>query len=189
MIKFRFLLPILLFTIGSYAQKNKVESIILISVDGLRWQEVFQGADSLLIKDKKYWATTPLERREKLMPFFWETIAKKGQLYGNRNLGNKVNLRNGYWFSYPGRSETLCGYFDPKINSNSYPNNPNVNVLEFVNAQKEYTNKVVTFASWDALGRILNRDRNGILVNLPGEDVIAATMSEAQIRINLKSWV
>ncbi len=182
--KVRFLLPIFLITIGGFAQKNKVENLILISVDGLRWQEVFQGADSLLIKDKKYWAPTPVERREKLMPFFWETIAKKGQLYGNRNLENKVNLRNEYWFSYPGRSETLCGYFDPKINSNSYPNNPNVNVLEFINAQKGYTNKVVTFASWDALGRILNRDRNGMLVNLPGEDVMGANISEAQILSN-----
>ena len=184
MIKYRFLLPIFLFTLAGFAQKNKVENIILISVDGLRWQEVFQGADSLMIKDQKYWAQTVAERREKLMPFFWGTIAKKGQLYGNRNLGNMVNLRNEYWFSYPGRSETLCGYYDPKINSNSYPNNPNINVLEFINAQTGYGKKVVTFASWDALGRILNRDRNGMLVNLPGEDVAGTKLSEAQMLSN-----
>lgn len=168
---YKILLPFFLFAINIFAQRETAQNLILISVDGLRWQEVFKGADSLLMKNKKYWAPTEQERRKKLMPFLWNAIETEGQLYGNREYGNKVNLRNEYWFSYPGRSETLCGYYDPKINSNSYPNNPNLNVLEFVNAQKGYDGKVVTFASWDALGRILNRDRNGMLVNLPGEDV------------------
>ncbi|MEG3657569.1 phosphoglyceromutase [Arenibacter palladensis] len=161
-----------------------MENLILISVDGLRWQEVFRGADSLLLKNDKYWAPTVAERRRKLMPFFWETIAVRGQVYGNRDLGSKVSLRNEYWFSYPGRSETLCGFYDPNINSNAFPNNPNINVLEFINGQKGYANKVVTFASWDALGRILNRDRNGMMVNLPGEDILGANLSEAQILAN-----
>ncbi len=26
------------------------------------------------------------------MPFFWSEIASKGQIYGNRNLGNKVDV-------------------------------------------------------------------------------------------------
>ncbi|QTE22826.1 alkaline phosphatase family protein [Polaribacter cellanae] len=180
MLKIKILALALLLSFISFAQKSKIENIVLISVDGLRWQEVFQGADSLLVKDKKYWAKTANERRKKLMPFFWETIAEKGQLYGNRDLGNKVNVKNEYWFSYPGRSETLCGYYDPKVNSNGYPNNPNENVLEFFNNQTGYKGKVATFASWDALGRILNRDRNGMLVNLPGEDVEGTNLTEAQ---------
>ena len=180
MLNVKLILPVLLLAIHGFAQKSKVENIILISVDGLRWQEVFQGADSLLVKDKKYWANTTDKRRKKLMPFFWETIASKGQLYGNRNFGNKVNLKNEYWFSYPGRSETLCGYYDPNVNSNGYPNNPNENVLEFLNTQNGYKGKVATFASWNALGRILNRDRNGMLVNLPGENVEGPKLTDAQ---------
>lgn len=178
--KMKILWPVLLWSVIGFAQNSKIENIILISVDGLRWQEVFQGADSLLVKDKKYWAETADARRKKLMPFIWQTIAIKGQLYGNRDLGNKVNVKNKYWFSYPGRSETLCGYYDPKVDSNGYPNNPNENVLEFLNKQKGYKGKVATFASWNALGRILNRDRNGMLVNLPGEDVAGKNLSESQ---------
>lgn len=178
--KIKLVALLLIISFGGLAQTEKAENIVLISVDGLRWQEVFQGADSILNKDKKYWAGTASQRREELMPFFWGTIASKGQLYGNRNLGNKVNLRNKYWFSYPGRSETLCGYYDPKIDSNSYPNNPNENILEFFDKQDGYGGKVVTFASWDALGRILNRDRNGMLVNLPRENVQGKNLTQAQ---------
>ena len=59
----------------------KVENFILITLDGMRWQEVFGGVDTALVNDKrfnqndsagimtKYWAATPMERRKKLMPF------------------------------------------------------------------------------------------------------------------------
>lgn len=104
--------------------QNKTRNVVMISVDGCRWQEIFRGADSVLFYTKKYrqqdsasmrakyWGKTVAERRNKLMPFFWNTISKQGQLYGNRDLGNLMNVRNKYWFSYPGRSETLCGYYD-----------------------------------------------------------------------------
>ncbi len=194
--KFKFTLFLLFTLTYSFAQKGKTENLVMISLDGYRWQELFQGADSILIFDKKfrnqdssslfkkYWGVNEKARREKLMPFFWNNIAKNGQLYGNRNLGNKVNVRNSYWFSYPGRSETLCGYFDPNINSNEYPNNPNENVLEFINKQKGFKEKVVTFASWDAVSRIVNRDRNGMLVNIPSEEVKGENLSESQILAN-----
>lgn len=178
--------------VSSFAQKGKTKNVILISIDGYRWQEIFKGADSALLFQKKYrkqdsaelvkkyWAPSANERRQKLMPFFWNTIAKQGQLYGNRDLKNYVNVKNKYWFSYPGRSETLCGYYDPAINSNSYPDNPNENVLEFVNKQKGYQNKVVAFAGWAAVGNILNRNRNKMPVYNPYEDVKEANLTEAQ---------
>jgi hypothetical protein len=188
------ILSLLACTLAGYAQQTK--NIVLISIDGYRWQEIFRGADSTLLFDKKYrkqdsaalfkkyWALSAHDRRQKLMPFFWNTIAGQGRLYGNRDLGNNVNVKNKYWFSYPGRSETLCGYYDEKINSNSYPNNPNENVLEFFDKQKGFKGKVVTFASWDAVYRIVNRERNGMLVNIPGETVKGANLSEAQILSN-----
>lgn len=190
-----FVLLVLLCTMESVsAQKTK--NIVLISIDGYRWQEIFRGADSSLLFNKKYnkqdsialrtsyWATSLWKRREKLMPFFWNKIAKKGQLYGNRDFDNNVNVKNKYWFSYPGRSETLCGYYDPKINSNDYPDNPNENVLEFFNKQNGLENKVVTFASWDVVSKVLNRERNGMLVNIPGETVSSQKLTETQILAN-----
>src|SRR5262245_26443856 len=93
------------FFIMSNAQDEKTENVIVITLDGYRWQEVFSGADEELINTKefshdtaelkkKFWASTPEERRKKLMPFFWNTIASKGQLHGNRNLNSKVNVLN-----------------------------------------------------------------------------------------------
>ena len=139
---------LLLFVANTLAQQHKTKNIIAISMDGYRWKELFRGADSALLFNgkyrsqdsmwvmRKYWAADAKARREKLMPFVWAQIANKGQLYGNRDLGNNVNVKNKFWFSYPGRSETFCGYYDPLVNSNDFPNNPNENVLEFINKQE-----------------------------------------------------
>ncbi|HLW33752.1 MAG TPA: hypothetical protein VKX40_15940, partial [Aequorivita sp.] len=102
---------------------QKTENVVLITFDGLRWQELFAGADSLLVDDSGYvgspealteefWHSDPLKRREMLMPFFWGTLAKEGQLYGNRKYDNKVDCSNSMWFSYPGYNEILTGFAD-----------------------------------------------------------------------------
>ena len=168
------------------------KNIVIFLMDGYRWKELFQGADSAIIFNKrytrgdsawtvtKYWDQDPTERRRKLMPFVWGTIAQHGQLLGNRDLGNKVNVENKYWFSYPGRSEAFTGYYDSAVNSNEYPDNPNVNVMEFIDRQPGFHGKVVTFASWDAVARILNRDRNGMLINIYGEDIQNANPEEQE---------
>jgi hypothetical protein len=98
----------------------------------------------------KYWGNNEIGRREKLMPFFWKTFAVKGQAYGNRDLGCNVNVKNRYWFSYPGYNEIFTGYPDSLINSNDYPANPNVTLQEYVNQQPGYKNSVAAFTSWVA---------------------------------------
>lgn len=178
------------------AASGKTQNIVVILIDGYRWQELFRGAELDLLENKKYntsdslqrirkyWSDDVNERRKKLMPFTWNYIAKHGQLYGNRNLGNKVNVMNPYWFSYPGRAEVLSGFVDTAINSNEYPSNPNTNVLEFINSQKNYEGKVVTFACWRATGRCLRKDKSNMLINVPWEDIEGEHLSEAEVLAN-----
>jgi hypothetical protein len=157
--------------------KPKTENVILITFDGLRWQEVFTGADKKLISDKtvvedtaalkkSFWANTPQERRQTLMPFFWNVIAKQGQLYGNRNASNKVNTTNKMWFSYPGYNEILSGSADDaRVNSNDAVDNPNITVLEVLNKQNQFKGKIAAFTSWETFPWIINTKRSGIPVN------------------------
>jgi Metalloenzyme superfamily len=158
------------------AQEVKTENIILITLDGYRWQELFGGADEELINNKesshdtaelkkKFWAPTVGERRKKLMPFFWNTIASKGQLHGNRQLNSKVNVLNQYWFSYPGYNEILTGYPDTAVNSNDKNLNKNLTILEYLNKQPDFKNKVAAFTSWDCFDAIINEPRAGFLVS------------------------
>ncbi len=166
---------ILLFKITT-AFSQPAENLIIITTDGFRWQDVFMGMDSAIANDpkfnqddsaaifKKYWSDDPSERRKKLLPFLWSTIEQNGQIYGNRNYGNKVNTANRYWFSYPGYNEILSGYPDTLINSNDYKANPNTTLPEFLNKQSGFTNKVAAFGAWFAFRRILNPGRSGVPV-------------------------
>ena len=65
--------------------------LVIFTYDGLRWSEVFKGADSVLINNPKfvsnieatkaaYWRDTPEERREVLMPFIWEYASTHGYI-------------------------------------------------------------------------------------------------------------
>jgi hypothetical protein len=101
---------------------------VLVMTDGMRWQEVFRGADESLLTaeryfDKrdvsslreKYLAATPEERRQKLMPFLWSTFIPQGQIYGDRDAGSDAYVTNGFNFSYPGYNETLTGHGDKEL--------------------------------------------------------------------------
>ena len=173
----RLLLLTIFFISGlSIQAQQTVENVVLITLDGLRWQELYGGAmDSImqnedLTKDtddvmSKFSAPTKREARQKLMPFFWSTIATEGQLYGNRYEGSKAVCTNRFWFSYPGYNEILTGYSDPEIDSNAKVYNPNKTVLEWLHDKPEFTGKVAAFGSWDVFPYIVNDERSGIPVN------------------------
>lgn len=171
----------LILSIQLQAQR-KTENLVIVTLDGMRWQEVFKGADSLLIRDsnytrdrkelqEKFWSPDIEERRRKLFPFFWNTISKEGQLYGNRAAGNRVDNANPYWFSYPGYNEIFTGYPDTAVNSNDKIYNKNENVLEFINRQPGFKDKVAAFATWDVFPYILNQPRSGIYVNADSDSI------------------
>ena len=166
--------------INSYstqAQEAGTQKVILITLDGLRWQELFTGADSLLVANsnyvndttdlkEKFWKIHSSERREVLMPFFWTEVSKMGQIHGNRTLGSKVDLTNKMWFSYPGYNEILTGKADDaRIDSNDKVPNPNTTILEIANNDTRYKGKVAAFGSWDVFPYIVNEERSGVPVN------------------------
>jgi hypothetical protein len=114
---------------------------------------------------KAYWRETPKARREALMPFLWGTIAKEGQIYGNRDKGSDAYVTNGLFFSYPGYSEAFCGFVDPHIKSNDKIPNPNVTVFEWLNKKQVYRGQVAAFGAWDVFPFIFNADRAGFPLN------------------------
>ncbi len=176
--------------------QSSAENIFIITVDGFRWQEVFSGADSVLINDEHYtkdieltkllyWDLSKEERRKKLMPFFWSVIAKRGQLSGNRTYGSKVSVKNMYGFSYPGYNELLTGTADWTVNSNKKRINRNKNILELLNGQERFKGKVAAVTSWDVFPYILNEERNKLPVNSGYEMIDEPAMTGTQQMTNM----
>jgi hypothetical protein len=180
---------LILFMSGSL-MAQPAQNVILVTLDGVRWQEVFEGADSTLLFDpvytrdtvaarKLYWRSTPTERRELVMPFLWKTVGKQGQLYGNRKLNSRMNVTNPHWFSYPGYNEILSGYADDRIDSNDKVDNPNVTVLEYLNQQPKLKGKVAVFSSWDVIEAAVNEKRSGIYASSANEPAKPRTEADS----------
>lgn len=192
-----FLCLILFCAASSFAQKKtETENVILITFDGLRWQELFTGADSLLVDDTgmtssagsllgDFWDPSPQKRRSMLFPFIWEVIAQEGQSYGNRAFGNQVDNQNTMWFSYPGYNELLSGFADDeRIVSNDKIPNPNVTFLEYLNRMPDYEGKVMAFGSWDVFPSIINESRSGVPVNAGFDLAEGENLTEGEKMIN-----
>lgn len=156
------------------------DHLLLITSDGIRWREVFEGADSALLFNpkwvadtaayrKKYWAATPEARRQKLMPFLWNTVATQGQLHGYRKEGSRVDVKNPVRISYPGYAEILTGLADPRIFDNHPWRDRHTNVLQFLSKNPNFSDKIGAFASWSNLYYVLNAPKCNFPINAGSE--------------------
>jgi len=175
---------------------QQAENVILFTFDGLRWQEVFGGADEALLTEeaggvgdvdalrREFWRDDAKERRDVLLPFLWNIVAPSGQLFGNVELGSEVRVTNGRIFSYPGYNELLAGFVDDRIDSNDKNFNPNPNVLEWIAQQPGFEGRVAAFTAWDVFPYILNEPRAGIPVNSGWEPLDDVPLTPRQELIN-----
>jgi len=180
---------------GALCAQVRTRNVVLIVSDGLRWQEVFTGADRALLDEQhggiwesadalqaKYWSEDVAARRRKLFPFLWDVVGRGGQLFGNRNLGSFASVTNGYAFSYPGYNEMIAGRGDRRIDKNEFGPNPNVSVFEWLNQQPDFAGQVQVFGTWETFKDIFNEKRSHLPVHA-GWDIAADTGSPEGDRV------
>jgi hypothetical protein len=175
----------------------KTENVVLIVSDGLRWQEIFTGADPQLLNEtnggiwdkeqelrREFWRDDPRERRRALFPFLWTTVATHGQIFGNQNLGSIARVTNGLAFSYPGYNEMLSGHPDPRINSNEFGPNPNITVFEWLNTQPQLQGRVSVYATWENFKDIFNVARSHLPLQVGWDLPYQGTLTPRQALLN-----
>jgi hypothetical protein len=175
---------------------NAAEKVVLVTLDGLRWQEMFTGIDEALLDSEKFtsgqealrrdfWDPSPKVRAQKLMPFFHDTLFVRGSYAGDLELGSCAEVSNRKNFSYPGYSEILTGVVDPSIDSNDKVFNRNKSFMELLLEHSQRTGadfSAAAFASWDVFPFIINTERSGIYVNAFGPLQTVATPEEKVIQ-------
>ena len=162
---------------ASPPERDPQSLVILVTIDGLRVEEILGGMDADLCNRERggvsnpaalrarYDAKSPEDRRKKLMPFFWKVLVPKGQLFGDRSLQSPARLLNTRRFSYPGYGELLQGFVDPWIDSNKKRWNRNKTVLEHLGHLTAFQGSIVGFGSWDVLPYVVNTQRSKLPIN------------------------
>ncbi len=184
--------------------QSAADSVVLVTLDGARTEEIFGGLQVDILKStlresevleesptyRRFWAPSAEERRQKLMPFFWSLVTRDGSIAGNRQLRSTVRLTNRHWFSYPGYSEILLGEpFDDVIKSNDPIRNPHSTVLEALrDALNLSAKKVATFASWSVFNEIVEHDAGKTFTNA-GVELLALNRADVQTMNTLQREV
>jgi hypothetical protein len=171
--------------------------VVLVTLDGARWQEVFGGLDLDVLRSvsgktpveqtptyRQFWAETAEARRERLMPFLWTTLAQRhGWVAGNRAIGSEVRVTNRHRFSYPGYNELLTGAaHDDVVNTNDDRRYPFLTVLEWLRPTLGLPQGgVATFGSWSTFNWIAEREEGTIAINAGFEAYHSDTPEVAQL--------
>ena len=169
--------------------------IILLTLDGVRVQELFGGMDPVIanapesesgiydadVTRKRYWRETPEARREALMPFFWKTLVPQGMVVGSPALGSRVTVRNDQWFSYPGYSEMLTGEPHAEITSNDFVRYAHETALDYAQRKLglQYT-EIAQIGSWDGFKYAASRKDGGFFMS-GAYDFLPAALSTPQL--------
>lgn len=144
--------------------------LIVVSLDGVRVQEVFGGLDRDLLQHvigeqnveehalyRSYWHRDAADRRRALMPFFWgELLTQHGSIVGNGATGSVMRLGNRHRFSYPGYAELMLGVpYDDEIDSNDNRRYPHETILQFFRRSlAARPEQVALFGSWSVFQSI-----------------------------------
>jgi hypothetical protein len=142
--------------------------LILVTIDGYRWEDLFRGAEPSLVTDERYRARyidVP-DRAQALTPFLL-SFAQEGALIGNRDQNSCARVSNDFWFSYPGYAEMLAGRPNPRVRYNAAIPNDDVTVLERLARRPEFAGQVRVFAEWETMRAILNEERSGLSIVTP----------------------
>jgi hypothetical protein len=158
------------------ADPPRTRNAVIVTADGLRWQDLLHGIDPLLAREKSV-SMDPASKdaddrrrryatRETLAPFFWNTLAKNGIVLTD------VSVTNAYRVSYPGYSEILTGRAsDNIIKGNDPVQQPNETVLEFLKRKLRVpAARVALFASWDHFHYIAEHTPGSIFINAGYQD-------------------
>ena len=170
------------------------KNLVLITVDGVRIQELFSGMDpvisareedsgiyDLAVTRGRYWRETAAERREALMPFFWRKLAPMGIVLGNKSRGSSVTVRNRWRFSYPGYTEILTGAPRSDVRSNDIVRYPHQTALDYLHAQlKLRPTEVAQIGSWDGFKMAASRADDTFFMN-GAYDAVPAPLSTPEM--------
>ncbi len=189
-------------TANAGVAQSPADRVIVVTIDGMRWQEVFGGADRTLITGadggvvdtvstlRRFWRDDRVARQQATMPFLSTIMAERGILLGDSAAGSVMRVANNQRFSYPGYNELFTGApDDARITSNDKLANPNISVLEWLAGRPGFRRSVEAYGSWDVFPFIFNTDRSKLPVNGDGPPFVAPVTAYQRDANQFSEWL
>jgi hypothetical protein len=149
---------------GRVGAAERAESaVVLVVLDGVRWQDVFAGADPALARACGFsagaWTSAPA-----LMPNLHRLIEKEGIALGASRGHPDISASGPHFISLPGYEEIFSGRPDPTCDSNDCPGPSMPTVADDV-ASSSGPSEVAVVASWPTIARAASSGGPAFLVS------------------------
>ncbi len=130
---------------AAMAPRSESEAaVVLVVLDGVRWQDVFVGSDPRL-------AAGPASSAEALMPHLHALVAERGAALGAPGRGPSMTASGPNFVSLPGYTEILGGRRAHACGDNDCAATPRPTVFDELAAASP--GETAFFASWERLDR------------------------------------
>ena len=140
----------------STAETPRDGRVILITIDGARWQDVFQGSDPSL-------GGAPSAPPEQLMPRAHALVATRGVAIGATRAGcGTVHTAGASNVSLPGYLEIFTGHASHCLDNAC----AQVEETVFDEAARDERMSVASIGSWEMLGRAVSGGASGVITSV-----------------------
>jgi hypothetical protein len=129
-------------------------AVILVVLDGTRWQEVFVGADPQLSAA----AGVPVSSAEALMPHLHALVADHGAALGAPGHGPPISASGPNFVSLPGYTEIFTGRRVHECANNDCAPTQTPTVMDQARAMSTRPGDIAVFSSWQKIERAASVD-------------------------------
>ncbi|MCS6900538.1 MAG: alkaline phosphatase family protein [Polyangiaceae bacterium] len=129
----------------------QTRSVVLVVLDGVRWQEIFLGTDRAQLRKIGASSTDALSA-EQLLPNLYRLISR-GFALGAPGHGAPISASGPYFISMPGYREIFSGEPDSTCTSNTCPRIDRLTIVDRIRAASGRDEDAAVIASWDVLDR------------------------------------
>ncbi|MGK5083436.1 alkaline phosphatase family protein [Bdellovibrionota bacterium FG-1] len=158
------------FPLGSYARTPQAHqaqpgNVILLMLDGVRWQEVFYGVDPTLSQDEK----------GVVFPFLWNGLSNQGALFGDVLKGNSMTVGNPVNISLPGYQSIMAGMTQPCLNNDCgriSVETVQERLMRSTSPANLDKKKIATIASWQKIALAVEHVEGATFVNAGFQPVV-----------------
>ena len=155
---------------AAIADPTQGANVILLTLDGVRWEEVFHGTDP----------GQSLDANPKVFEFLLGTLSKQGPLMGDRKRGESVKVSNHAQNSLPGYQSIMAGSPQPcnsnacgRISVETFPER----IAHDLGFKPE---QVAVISSWEKIAHAVEHVPGSLFVNAGPQPLAVGTSADAE---------
>jgi len=140
--------------------------VVLVAIDGVRWQDVFEGVDPELARRHGVPAADVVAARA-LIPNLYRLAETRGAAMGAPDQGAPINASGPNFVSLPGYMEMLSGRSPSLFRDNNCPQIPEPTVLDELMALPGMDPaQISVVASWEGIEKAVSIDPGRIAISV-----------------------